>query len=158
MSPKLNSISAVKATAEAGVFLVYCNITDIDGDTYDAEYGSRPEDTFGLNPTIRQWLVDNPGFPIQPYTPPTAEELRQHMPSLTARQLRLCLVNNGYSMSQVSAVIEAMPEGADKETARIEWEYATTFERTHPLITTVGAALSISEEQTDSMWTEAKSL
>jgi hypothetical protein len=80
------------------------------------------------------------------------------MPTLTARQLRLGLVNNGYSMSQVSAVIEAMPEGADKETARIEWEYATTFERPHTLIATVGTALGISEEQIDTMWEAAANL
>lgn len=95
---------------------------------------------------------------VAPYVSPTIEEVRANMPTLTARQLRLGLVGNGYSMSQVSAVIDAMPEGADKETARIEWEYATTFERTHPLIVTVGAALAIGEEQTDTMWTAAASL
>ncbi|WP_234844820.1 hypothetical protein [Sinorhizobium meliloti] len=106
----------------------------------------------------RQLFADASAGSVTPYEFPSIEEIRNRMPYLTARQLRLGLVGNGYSMSQVSAVIDAMPEGADKETARIEWEYATTFERTHPLIATVGAALAISEEQIDSMWTEAASL
>ncbi|WP_234896316.1 hypothetical protein [Sinorhizobium meliloti] len=106
----------------------------------------------------RQLFADASAGSVAPYQAPSIEEIRDRMPYLTARQLRLGLVNNGYSMSQVSAVIDAMPEGSDKETARIEWEYATTFERTHPLIATVGAALSISEEQTDTMWTAAATL
>ncbi|MGH0331017.1 hypothetical protein [Sinorhizobium meliloti] len=160
MALTLNQVYKVTATEESDVFIVSCNITESDGD-YDVEYCSRPEDIGGLNPKIREWLTQNENVTIHPYvppSPPTPEELRARMPSLTARQLRLGLVGNGYSMSQVSAVIDAMPEGSDKETARIEWEYATTFERTHPLIATVGAALSISEEQTDTMWTEAASL
>ncbi|MCA1403692.1 hypothetical protein I6F26_03620 [Ensifer sp. IC3342] len=87
-----------------------------------------------------------------PKTPPV------HMPALSARQIRLGLVTSGITPSQVGAVIEAMPEGADKEIARIEWEYATTFNRTHPLIASVGGALGLTEDQIDSMWTAALSL
>jgi len=161
--PKLVEILKVSNTKEGNG--VYSIDLVIQFDAVDVpvteKYLYRPEGVYGLSPKIRQWLEDNPDFPIDPYVPPpepTIEEVRANMPTLTARQLRLGLVGNGYSMSQVSAVIDAMPEGADKETARIEWEYATTFERTHPLIATVGAALSISEEQTDTMWTAAASL
>jgi hypothetical protein len=159
-TPVLHQVHSVKATAQEGVYVLDVDITDVTGSTYRADYCSYPSDTFGLNPTIRKWLTDNPNFPIEPYVhvEPAIEEIRAQMPTLTARQLRLGLVNNGYSMSQVSAVIDAMPEGADKETARIEWEYASAFERTHPLIGRVGAALAISEEQIDTMWTAAASL
>ncbi|RVO54935.1 hypothetical protein [Sinorhizobium meliloti] len=161
--PKIIEILKVSNTKEGNG--VYSIDLVIQFDAVDApvveKYLYRPEGVYGLSPKIRQWLIDNPNFPIDAYVPPpepTIEEIRANMPSLTARQLRLGLVGNGYSMSQVSAVIDAMPEGADKETARIEWEYATTFERTHPLIGTVGAALAIGEEQIDTMWTEAASL
>lgn len=77
---------------------------------------------------------------------------------LTARQLRLGLVNNGFALAQVSAAIDALPDGADKEKARIEWEFAAVFERAHPLIAVVAAALGISAEQIDVMWREAHSL
>lgn len=156
--PKLNSVASVKATAETGVFILHCNITDTEGTTYDADYCSRPDDSFGLNPTIRQWLTDNPSFPIAPYVPPTAEEFRASLPPLSARQLRLGLVSNGMSPAQVQATLDAMPEGVDKDNALIEWEYATTFNRMHPLISTVGSSLGLTEEQIDAMWTAAVDL
>lgn len=161
--PKLVEILKVSNTKEGnGVYSIDLVIQFYAVDAPVTEkYLYRPEGIYGLSPKIRKWLEDNPDFPIDAYVPPpekSIEEIRAEMPSITARQLRLGLVGNGFSMSQVSAVIDAMPEGADKETARIEWEYATTFERTHPLIATVGAALSISEEQIDTMWTAAASL
>ncbi|WP_437416342.1 hypothetical protein [Sinorhizobium meliloti] len=82
----------------------------------------------------------------------------EFFPPLTARQLRLGLINNSLAPAQVTAEIEAMPDGVAKETARIEWEYATSFERMHPLIGTVGAALGLDDDQIDAMWTAALSL
>jgi hypothetical protein len=119
---------------------------------------SRRSDTFGLNVTIRKWLEENPKFPIQPYTPPTPEELREAVPSLTARQLRLGLVNKGITPSQVVAALELLPSGRAKDTALIEWEYATTFQRTHALVALIGAVLGLTGEQIDKMWNSALSL
>jgi len=76
-------------------------------------------------------------------------------PVLTARQLRLGLVHNGISLSSVEAAIDAIEGPTDREVARIEWEYATTFERSHPLVNQIGAALGLTPEQIDAMWTEA---
>ncbi|WP_051000065.1 hypothetical protein [Sinorhizobium fredii] len=154
----LNEVYSIEATSEADTFVLSVNLTDIHGDTYDCEYVSRPDDGFGLNPAIRQWLTDNPEFPIVPYAAPTDEEIRASMPSLTARQLRLGLVSGGFIPAQVSAVIEGMQEGAEKEAARIEWEYATTFNRMHPLIASVGGALGLTDEQIDVLWTAALGL
>ncbi|MBP1882378.1 hypothetical protein [Sinorhizobium mexicanum] len=148
----LNSVVAVAATTEENVLVVHCNITDIEGQTYDTSYCSRPDDPYGLNPAVRAWLATNPSFPIQPFAPPTAAEIRAGMPALTARQLRIGLVNNGFAPARVDAVIETMPEGPEKETARIEWEYATTFVRGHPFISVVGGALGLSEAQIDEIW------
>lgn len=92
---------------------------------------------------------------IAAFIPPTTEELRAAMPSLTARQLRLGLVSNGISLSSVTATIGGMPAGPDKDKAQIEWEYASTFNRMHPLIATVGAALGLNEEEIDNMWLAA---
>lgn len=77
---------------------------------------------------------------------------------LTARQLRLGLVNNGFSLAQVEAAIGALPEGADKEKAQIEWQYAGEFNRDHPLLVAIAAQLGISTEQFDVMWAEARKL
>lgn len=51
-----------------------------------------------------------------------------------------------------------MPAGPDKDKAQIEWEYATTFNRAHPLIATVGAALGLTNDQIDVMWLAAANL
>ncbi|MDK1377086.1 MULTISPECIES: hypothetical protein [unclassified Sinorhizobium] len=154
----LNSVSEIRRTKEADVFAVSCNITDMEGETYDAVSFVRPDDPFGLNPVLRQWMTDNPDFPVGDYIPPTPEEIRAGMPPLTARQLRLGLINNGFTLAQVGAVIEAMPDGPDKETARIEWEFATNFNRMHPLIASVGSALGLTDIQIDTMWTAAVNL
>lgn len=66
----LNSVEMVTQMPEEGVFLLRCNITDIDDIIRDCDYCSRPDDPYGLNPTIRQWLADNPSFPRTPYVPP----------------------------------------------------------------------------------------
>lgn len=79
------------------------------------------------------------------------------MPILTARQFRIGLVRGGFTLAQITSAIEAMPEAASKEEAKIEWEYATTFDRMHPLIASVGAALGLSDEQIASMWAAAAS-
>ena len=103
-SMSLNMVYAVRATQEADVYNIRCNITDYLGASYDTDYCSRPDDTVGVNPLIRQWLLDNPGFQIEPYIPPdppTEDELRQRMPSLTARQFRLGLVNADLSLIHI---------------------------------------------------------
>lgn len=96
--------------------------------------------------------------PIGAYEPPPIEEQRERTQPLSARQLRLGLLADGISPSIVSATIGAMPAGPDKDKAQIEWEYATTFNRMHPLIATVGAALGLSDQQIDTMWTAAAGL
>jgi len=155
MTLTLHNVSRVVAGAEPNMYIVTCEITDLNNETYECDYVSRENDSFGLNPTVRDWIAANPLFPIEPYVepaPPTPEEIRQQMPPLTARQFRLGLVDAGISPSTITATIAAMPAGADRDKAQIEWEYATTFNRMHSLIATVGAALGFTEAQIDAMW------
>ncbi len=77
---------------------------------------------------------------------------------LTARQLRLGLVDNGFALTQVEAAIDALPDGPEKEKAKIEWQYAGEFQRDHPLLMTIAAQLGISAEQFETMWAEAQKL
>lgn len=80
------------------------------------------------------------------------------LPPITARQLRLGLVLNGFALDQVTATIDAIPDEQDRAVAKIEWEYASQFERDHHLIEQVGTALGLTGEQIDAMWNEALSL
>lgn len=118
-------------------------------------YVSAPDDPHGANPAVRAWMSKNPDVPVHAYVPPpppTKAEARAQMPRLTARQLRLGLVNAGISPMQVTNTLAAMPASPEAEKAQIEWEYATEFNRLHPLIATVGTQLNLTADQIDTMW------
>jgi len=69
--------------------------------------------------------------------------------AVTRRQLRMWLVRNGYTLAQVEARIDALPEPQRTE-ARIEWEDATQFERRHPLLRQLaGQLLRLDKEALD---------
>lgn len=71
ISLTLHEVFAVRATADAEVFIVDVDITDMNGDRYRCDYVSSPDDGFGLAPFIRKWLNDNAGsYEILPYAPP----------------------------------------------------------------------------------------
>lgn len=78
-------------------------------------------------------------------------------PTLTKRQLRLGLLDLGVTVQQVSALIDQMPEPAQSR-ARIEWEDASTYQRSHPLVAQIATALSITEETLNAAWSAAAEL
>lgn len=82
---------------------------------------------------------------IAPLPSLAPEELRAALPVLTARQLRLALLDY---LDAVESIIAASGDKA----LQIEWEYATTFERLHPAIVSIGDALGLTAEQIDAMW------
>lgn len=86
---------------------------------------------------------------------PTDEEKRAAMPNVSARQLRLTLIRNGFSLSAIDAAIAALPEGQVKDEAVVEWEYAYEFQRISPTLNNIAAALGISPVQIDAMWAQA---
>ena len=75
---------------------------------------------------------------------------------VTMRQARLALLGAGL-LDSVNAAIAAMP-GIDGEAARLEWEYAATVDRASQLVASLTAALSLTVEQLDSLFTQAASL
>jgi hypothetical protein len=154
---KVNNVYSASAQM-GGVIRFRCNLTDMDGVTEDVEYAANPNDPHGFSPLLIKWLEEHPDFPVAPYvppSPPTDEEKRALMTNLSARAFRLGLLAGGKSPSMVTAAIEAMPNGPEREAALIEWEYATEFRRTHPLIATVGAVLGLTATDIDAMWTAA---
>jgi hypothetical protein len=79
-------------------------------------------------------------------------------PGLSPRQLRLALLSTGTTEAGVDAMIDAIPDTAEKEWARIEWKYATSFTRDHPLVLSIGASLGYPEAQIDTLWEWAAAL
>lgn len=73
-------------------------------------------------------------------------------PLLTPRQIRLALLSVGLSDAQVDAALVNDSEGS------IEWKWATTFRRDHPLVEALGIGFQITPEQIDSLWAWAADL
>lgn len=121
--------------------ITYKYINDVEGVIIDGDYEVMVSEG---HPRWVEFLSGNPKRPADP----TPEELRASMPTLTARQLRLALLSR---LDDVEGIIEASGDRA----LQIEWEYATTFERLHPAIVGIGAALGLTPEEIDTMWLDA---
>lgn len=159
LDPVLHQVFSVRATETPEVYILDVDLTDVYGERYRCDYVSAPDDPYGLAPTIRQWLSDHRGeYEVQPYTepvPPTDEERRASMPNVSARQLRLTLVRNGFPLSSIDQAIATLPAGQQKDEALIEWEYAHEFQRVSPTLNTIAAALGINQTNIDAMWAQA---
>jgi len=75
------------------------------------------------------------------------------MPELSPRQLRLALSRLG-KLQDLAIIVASLPD-QQREEAEIEWEYATSFRRDHPLIVAFAPILGLSEEETDALWRQA---
>ena len=75
--------------------------------------------------------------------------------SVSARQIRLWLVRNGVSLAQVDAAIDAIPDQLQRDSVRVEWDYAPYVERAHPMLVPLAAALGLTEAQVDQAFVEA---
>ena len=116
-------------------------------------------DRFTIRGGSEIWIDGLPGeFPN--YHPPlTEEEIATAQAALdaeeaaavpevvSARQARLALIGAGL-LDAVETAIAALPSAAD----RVEWEYATEIRRDHPLIASLGVALSLSTEDIDDLF------
>lgn len=72
--------------------------------------------------------------------------------SLTMRQARLALLGAGL-LDTVQAGVLAMPQAA-----QIEWEFATTVERTSPLVATLTASLGLDDAALDALFESGAAL
>ena len=75
--------------------------------------------------------------------------------SVSARQIRLWVLRQGISLAAVDAAIDAIPDQLQRDSVRVEWDYAPYVERTHPMLVPLAAALGLSEEQVDQAFIEA---
>lgn len=87
--------------------------------------------------------------PIEPSAP-------RPVTVVTMRQARLALLAAGL-LDAVDAAIAGMP-GNQGAAARIEWEYATTLDRSWPLVTALAGALGLDDAQLDALFEQAARL
>ncbi|WP_034255678.1 hypothetical protein [Aliarcobacter lanthieri] len=91
---------------------------------------------------------------IADYVEPEIEQEIVYVPSsITQRQCRLMLHKMG-KYKQAATLIE---DSVDDE-IKIEWEYATTIERTNPLVSYLEDELELTKEQLDNLFIEASKL
>lgn len=78
--------------------------------------------------------------------------------TISARQVRLWLLNNNIPLSQVDVAINTISDELLREKTRVEWEYAPYIERHHPLIGGLAQYLGLSSEQIDQGFIDASQL
>jgi hypothetical protein len=75
--------------------------------------------------------------------------------SVSARQIRLWLVQHNIPLSAIESVIDGIADQITRDTVRVEWEYAPYVERSHPWLVPLAQALGLTEEQVDEAFREA---
>jgi hypothetical protein len=118
---------------------------------------------------IQGWIDnDNPKKEIWILLPPQPSEnhywnngewvlINSPVPeSVSARQIRLWLINNGIQLSQVEDAINSIEDPITRETIKVEWEYAPYVERNHPMLVPLAQALGLTENQVDTAFIEAQ--
>jgi hypothetical protein len=87
-----------------------------------------------------EWVLINPTIPE----------------SVSARQIRLWLINNGIQLAQVENAINNIEDPITRETIKVEWEYAPYVERNHPMLVPLAQALGLTENQVDTAFIQAQ--
>jgi hypothetical protein len=109
------------------------------------------------NPKKDQWIL-LPPRPSENHYWNNGEWILINSPvpeSVSARQIRLWLINNGIQLSQVENAINNIEDLITRETVKVEWEYAPYVERNHPMLVPLAQALGLSESQVDQAFREA---
>ena len=139
------NVHDMRVMADIGAGPEELPFTLVDGDPH----GLAPQVSVALSEWVR---AGNPVTPYDAPPAPTQEELRATFPTLTPRQFRLVLIQTGTPLSAVDALISGIADEEERVWALIEWQYASSFSRTHPLIESLGTTLGYSPEQIDTLW------
>lgn len=152
----LHEVFGVYATQDEGIFIVDVDLSDMYGERYRTNYASYPNDTFGLAPIVRQWLVDHEGeYTIEPYVPPTTEQVRAEMTPLTRAAFRTAFKAAGMTTAVIVAAIFSVEDESEQEDLQIAWEDSAEFRRLDPLVLLVADRAVKTAEEIDTIWTAA---
>ena len=80
------------------------------------------------------------------------------VPALTRRQFRLALVTNGYSLTDIEALINQIEDDMQRQIIQIEWQDATVFERNNSSLFVMAALMGLSSAQIDELWSQGLKL
>lgn len=79
----------------------------------------------------------------------------QGFPVLSAVQLRLGILAAGLTLEGIDAAIAGIEDQTQRVRVQTYWEFATQFERSHPLVAGMVQLLGLTEQQTDELWRSA---
>jgi hypothetical protein len=77
---------------------------------------------------------------------------------VSARQIRLWLVQHGIALTQIDDAINSITDPNTREVVKIEWEFAPYVEKSHPWLIPLAESLGLTLEQIDQAFTEAYSI
>lgn len=134
-------------TAAAGLI----NLPTSAMDSYASLFAAKT--VYDLEVELSNAIIASGDVATPPATPPTIAGVPQR---ISMRQARLALFANGL-LSTVNDAILSLPS-PQKETAQIEWEYATYLDRSNSLVTSLGTALNLTSTQLDALFIAASQL
>lgn len=77
---------------------------------------------------------------------------------ISARQIRLWLIDHGFTLSQVEEAINTIEDPVVREKTLVEWEYAPYVEKSHTLLLQLASILNLTEQEVDMAFIEASTL
>lgn len=93
---------------------------------------------------------------LQVYGEPLSFPEVARIQAVTSRQLRRALLMEwGIFEEDVSVLISFIADPLQRDLSDIDWRCSTSYERDHPLLAQIGAALGKSPAQIDAAWARA---
>jgi hypothetical protein len=110
----------------------------------------------GSGVEIKYWNAQKLG--VQPTLAALAQTIvpPPQVQEVTMQQARLALLQSG-KLALIDAAIAGM-SGIQGDAARITWQYSNTLKRSHPLVASMAAVLSLTATQIDGLFTLASTL
>lgn len=127
-------------------------------ETYALNNNPNKEYISNLFPGWEKRVRDNNSWQIIDNSTEDLPDLPSIPKQISARQIRLWLVQHNFPLSQIDIAIDAIADPLVKETVKIEWEYAPYIERTHPWLVPLAQSLGLNEEQIDQAFREASTI
>ena len=135
---------------------VYTRTVEVDEMAALPDHGTSIEPPATAEGEFARWLGG--AWEVLTELPPPPPAPAPVLPPLSRRQLRLALLSIGVTAGDVEAHIAAIADPVDRAAALIEWQDAGSYDRDHPLLLDVAAAMELPPEQVDALWIWAAGL
>lgn len=89
---------------------------------------------------------------------PTTNNEMLPISRVSARQIRLWLINNNISLQSVNEAINSIEDLTVRDSVSVEWEYAPYIESSHPMLVPLAEKLGLTSADISRAFNEAKYL